>query len=476
MRPMRAAALVFGASAAVLVLEIIAGRLMAPYVGVSLETFTGIIGTALAGIAAGAALGGSLADRDDPRRLIGPFVVAGGAFTWLSLPVVDLLGPQLGSGPVAVVLLTTLAFGVPIVLLSAVAPMVAKIRLGSLEETGTVVGNLSASGTLGALAGTFLTGFVAVSLLPSRPIVVATGAGVVAVGVVAWWRLQRRVPGAVAWVGIALAAMAALVVPRPCEYETAYYCVRVEVDDERPSLRSLYLDRLRHATVDLDDPGFLDIRYVRILAAVAEELDAGPVEALHIGGGGFTLPRWLEAQRPGSVNDVLEIDGDLVDIATDRLGLHVDDDLTVDVRDARLSLRERPADRYDYVVGDAFGGESAPWHLTTLEVMDEVERVLVPGGVYAMNVIDGGDSRWARAQTATLREVFEHVAVVLPADGVPRRRAVNQVIVASDEPLREPTLDPADGVWVTGAELEDHVGDAMVLTDDHAPVDQLVLR
>ncbi|MGI9576912.1 MAG: fused MFS/spermidine synthase, partial [Microthrixaceae bacterium] len=179
---MRASALVFGTSAAVLVLEIIAGRLMAPYVGVSLETFTGIIGTALAGIAAGAALGGHLADSRDPRHLIGPFVVAGGTFTWVALPVVDLLGPQLGSGPIAVVLMTTAAFGVPIVLLSAVAPMVAKIRLESLDETGTVVGNLSASGTLGALAGTFLTGFVAVSLMPSRPIVLATGAVVVAVG------------------------------------------------------------------------------------------------------------------------------------------------------------------------------------------------------------------------------------------------------------------------------------------------------
>ena len=473
---MRAAALVFGASAAVLVLEIIAGRIMAPYVGVSLDTFTGIIGTALAGIAAGAAIGGTLADSRDPRHLIGPFVVAGGIFTWIALPVVDLLGPNLGSGPVAVVMLTSLAFGVPIVALSAVAPMVAKIRLESLEETGTVVGNLSAAGTLGALAGTFLTGFVAVSLLPSRPIVLATGAGVLAVGIYTWWRLERRVPPFAAWVGIALAATAALVVPRPCEYETAYYCVRVEVDDERPSVRNLYLDRLRHAAVDLEDPDFLDIRYVRILAAVADELDTGAVEALHIGGGGFTLPRWLEAQRPGSANDVLEIDGDLVDIATERLGLEVDDDLTVDVRDARLSLRELPGDRYDYVVGDAFGGESAPWHLTTREVMEEVRRVLSPGGVYAMNVIDGGDSRWARAQVATLQEVFEHVAVVLPADGVPGGRAVNQVIVASDSPLREPVLDPADGVWVTGGDLRDFVGDAMVLTDDHAPVDQLVLR
>ncbi|MDP9020228.1 MAG: fused MFS/spermidine synthase, partial [Actinomycetota bacterium] len=63
-----AAALVFCTSAAVLVLEILAGRLVAPYVGVSIETFTGVIGTVLAGIALGSAAGGRLADRRDPRR------------------------------------------------------------------------------------------------------------------------------------------------------------------------------------------------------------------------------------------------------------------------------------------------------------------------------------------------------------------------------------------------------------------------
>ena len=61
--------LVVGTSAAVLVLEILAGRLLAPYVGVSLNTYTGIIGTVLAGIAIGAGLGGVAADRFDPRRL-----------------------------------------------------------------------------------------------------------------------------------------------------------------------------------------------------------------------------------------------------------------------------------------------------------------------------------------------------------------------------------------------------------------------
>ena len=79
-----AVVLVTGTSAAVLVLEILAGRVLAPYVGVNLETYTAIIGTILAGIALGARLGGAAADHVDPRRLIPLLLVVGGALAMSS--------------------------------------------------------------------------------------------------------------------------------------------------------------------------------------------------------------------------------------------------------------------------------------------------------------------------------------------------------------------------------------------------------
>src|SRR4029453_8806526 len=95
-----AGALVFVTSASVLVLEILAGRMLAPYVGVSLETYTAVIGTMLAGIAAGSWGGGALADRVDPHRLLGPLLVAGGALALLSLPIVRTFGTEVpDAGP-----------------------------------------------------------------------------------------------------------------------------------------------------------------------------------------------------------------------------------------------------------------------------------------------------------------------------------------------------------------------------------------
>lgn len=105
--------LVAATSGLVLVLEILAGRLLAPYIGVSLDTFTGIIGTILAGIAAGAAVGGTLADKQDPVRLIARALFFGGALTWASIPIATALGPNLGTGPAAIVTLTAAAFFLP---------------------------------------------------------------------------------------------------------------------------------------------------------------------------------------------------------------------------------------------------------------------------------------------------------------------------------------------------------------------------
>src|SRR5919106_4234165 len=115
-----AGAVVFFTSGAVLVLEILAGRLLAPYVGVRLETYTAIIGTVLAGIALGTWLGGHLADRVDPRRLVGPMMVAGGGLSVLSVPLVRAYGTPSIAQADAIVVLAMVGFFAPAAVLSAV--------------------------------------------------------------------------------------------------------------------------------------------------------------------------------------------------------------------------------------------------------------------------------------------------------------------------------------------------------------------
>ncbi len=482
-----AAALVFISSAAVLVLEILAVRLMAPYVGVTLEVYTAIIGVVLAGIAVGSWLGGKSADRVDPRTIIGPLIVAGGILSFVTIPLVDGLGAGLrGAGPTTTTVITFLAFFAPAAVLTAVTPAVIKLQLASLDETGRVVGRLSAIGTAGAILGTFVTGFVLVAALPTRPVIRGLGVLLVLLGfaVIVWLQRSRSIP--VTTVALVLAGGAfSFAASHPCQYESAYYCAYIEHDEERANGYALWLDTLRHSYVDLDDPTHLEFTYTAwfgdVITAIAP--DGEPLDALHIGGAGMTMPRYLRHEHPGSASTVLEVDELLVELSEERLGFDAGSDIEVVVADARMSIRQLDDAVFDLTIGDAFGGVAVPWHLATREFTAEVQRTLRPDGVYLMNVLDYGPRRFLRAEIATVADLFTHVAV-LGREGSfgPTAPGIggNFVVIASDAPLPLDAIEEANrdrrrtDDLLHGEELTAFVGDAIVLTDDHAPVDQLL--
>ncbi len=472
-----AAALVFVCSAAVLMLEILAGRMLAPYVGISLQTYTTIIGTVLAGIAAGAWIGGRLADRFDAKRLLGPTVCLGGVLALFTVPVVRGLGDQSGSGGRgATLLLTFAAFFLPSVVLSAVTPMVVKLQLHDLHRTGGVVGFLSGISTFGALVGTFVTGYLVTETTPTRTTIYALGGTLIVVGLaLGLWSSRRGAAVLVILVLLGVSGVAAgASTHEPCQVESAYYCIRVDHDAFRTGGRILWMDNLRHSYVNLSDPTELrypyEINFSEVVAAVWP--DRRPIDALHIGGGGFTLPRYLEAERPGTHSVVLEIDPSVLKVGRERLGLHTSADLQVHIGDGRIGIRSRPDDSADLVVGDAFASLSVPWHLTSREFVAEIDRVLRPGGVYMMNIIDFPPFRFVRSELATLRKQFAWVGAIAPAfDAYSGGNVV--VVAAHERPFAGAFVTHVIGdVMLEGPALDAFVANAPVIRDDFAPVDQ----
>ncbi len=472
-------ALVFFTSAAVLVLEILAGRLLAPYAGVTLETFTAIIGVVLAGIAFGTWLGGRYADRaTSPVTLVGPVLILGGALAASTVPLARLLGPSMGTeGIVGLVALTAISILPATAVLSATAPIIVKIILDDLGSTGATVGRISALGTAGALFGTFTSGFVLVATLPTSVTVLGVALVTSLAGVALWvrYRPESRVPGAVALVGLAAGSLLTAAVQSPCDVETAYFCASEVVDPDDPDASFLLLDTVTHAYVDKVDPTNLRFSSIRMFASAIEAMTEGEVAALHVGGGGFSLPTWLSATRPGSRNVVLELDGALVEFVEGRFE-PAPVERTI-VGDARLSLK-RAGGGFDVVVGDAFGGLAVPWHLTTVEFLDEISESLDESGFYVMNLIDHGDFGFLRAEIATASSVFPHVALVT----VPERFDVggNFMLVASKRPIpgdrivAEAAMQDLVVTILTDEALDTFVDDAAILTDDFAPVDQLL--
>lgn len=491
-----AAVAVFLGSGAVLVLEVAGLRLIAPYLGVTLQTSSAVIGVALAAIAYGAWTGGWLADRISPRQLLGPAFLLSAVATAVILPIVRWAGELLrGSSAGGVLLLAALALFVPSALLSAITPLVVKLQLNDVGRTGRVVGKLSGIGTLGGITATLGTGFVLVAALPTSAILLSLAAllGLFGLGLSIYLRRmdgsalllrpRTRTTAAVALVGLGGAGIT-WVVPTPCDVETAYHCAEVVTDPHRPGGRVLVLNSGRHSYVDLNDPRHLEFQYTKWIGALIDVIapESQPLRALHLGGGGFTIPRYLEATRPGSVSRVLELDGALVELDKARLGVEPGPNLQIAIGDARTGVAAEPTGEYDLVVGDAFGHLVVPWHLTTREFVSDIRRVLRDSGIYALNVIDQPPSRLVRAEIATIMDVFPYVALVAPKYALENKFGANFVILASAAPLPLADLTVRLGALqfpvrpVSGQELADFVGDSRVLTDDFAPVDQLLTR
>lgn len=477
-----AAALVFGSSASVLVVELVSLRLLAPYLGLTLETNTLVIGVALAAIALGSWAGGRLADVMPPRRALGPLLGISGVAVAATPFAVRAAGAI--SDGVALTLVATLAIIVPGTLLAAVTPMVTKLRLTRLDQTGTVVGQLSGIGTAGAIVGTVVTGFVLISRVPISGIMVGLGAALVAAAAVVELAVRGWRSAAMPALLVVLGGGAVAVAPGGCDVETTYHCAVVVTDPDRPSGRVLLLDGASHSYVDLDDPTYLEFDYAKAVVSVIEtEYAAGqPLRSYHIGGGGLTVPRYLDRTRPGTTSLVSEIDPGVVAIDVERFDLQTGNGIDVRVEDARLGLGRIADHSRDLVVGDAFGGVSVPWHLTTREAVREVDRVLTDDGVYVLNLLDYGSLAFARAEVATLTEVFDDVALATEIDTLTDGEGAggNLVVVASHAPIEAAAIaDELSGrgaEWdvITGAELTAWTGDAPVLTDDYAPVDQLL--
>lgn len=485
-------AIVFISSACIMILELVAGRIVAPYVGVSLYTWTSIIGIVLAGISLGNYIGGRLADRRGSPHLLGIlFLLAG--LTSFGVLAVDLIGTIMPSGwPVIleILVLVTVLFFVPCLVLGTISPVVAKLAVRDLSKTGRTVGKIYAAGTVGSIVGTFATGFVLIAWFGTTAIVWGVALVLIGLGLIFLWAGRRWAFIAALLVvaaGLAGAQASGWLASR-CTLETNYFCIKVREETRagRP-VRVLVLDRLVHSYSSLDDPTFLVYDYEQLYAQLVRYRaeDSGDLRALFIGGGGYTFPRYMEALYPDSAIDVIEIDPGVTQVAYDLLGLAADTKIRSFNEDARLFLARAPDRRYDLIMGDAFNDFSVPYHLTTREFNQQVRAWLEDDGLYMVNIIDGPSANFLRAYTRTLRETFDHVYLAPTQAGWRETPRTTFVVIASDSPLDMDRLtgslasDPSQGIGqllLSDDQLDALLaaGRAVTLTDRYAPVDQML--
>lgn len=499
-RPWAAVALVFASNACLMIVELVASRMIAPRIGVSLYTWTSVIGVMLGGVSLGNYLGGRLADRHASAHLLGTVFSAASLAClltlWLNNDLHEVVAPIRIPLLVWVVGYIGGVFFLPSVLFGMVSPIVIKLALADLERVGRIVGRIYAFSSAGSIVGTFAAGFWLIAWLGTKRVILAVAALLLTLGVgfLVAGRERASAPDvrrrATGWArpALAVALFAAGVgllswtgyLGSECLRETNYFCINVQTSTvEGREVHELILDRLVHSYTDLSDPTHLAYGYERTYAEMIRPLveERPDLDALFIGGGGYTFPRYLEATLPESHIVVAEIDPGVTEVAHERLGLARDTRIEIHNVDARLLMTyDSVPDAYDIIFGDAFNDYSVPSHLTTLEFARTVDDLLRDDGLYLVNIIDGGQrGHFMRAYIRTLQQVFAYVVVVPSTSQWREAVRSTYVVAASRQPLDFAHL-PEQHRPLPSEELAAYLAlePARILTDDHVPVDNLM--
>ncbi len=506
----KANAIAFISSFCIMVIELIAARILAPHIGVSLYTWTSIIGVILAGIALGNYLGGKVADKHPSPLILAGIFFVGGLVTIAILPATKVVtsGDWFGNLPVMwnFTLKTSFIFFLPAIILSMVSPMVIKLTLSDLGQTGGIVGTIYACSTAGAILGTFMTGFYFILWFGTGMIVWLVAAVLILTGTIAWfsWRVPDRwslsLKNFVIWaviVGVALTYIFSFQFRESWQEsytkESNYFAIRVV--DTGENVKALWLDNFLQSYVVPEDPTALVYDYVKVFEEIVRyvTIENPAPRVLHLGGGGYSFPRYMEAIYPKSVNEVVEIDPAVTEVAHEELGLPLETSIKTHNQDARLFLmRRKTGDRYDITIGDVFNDFSTPYHLTTLEFNKLVKAHMEEDGIYLVNINDYPHGRYTPSFVHTLRQTFNYVYLFGTEqswgqilNGTLVITTTDRVILATDRSIdlakymnfvTEDGKKKASGYPLDETELERYLAekDPILLTDDHAPTDILI--
>lgn len=253
----------------------------------------------------------------------------------------------------------------------------------------------------------------------------------------------------------------------------------IEPDPYQDGAYVLDIDGTPQSHVFIDDPSELFFEYIRRIGHVLDQVGepGAPITAVHLGGGALTLPRYIEATRPGSRQQVIELEQDLIDFVREHLPLQKNANIRIRYGDAREVLGKLPSGLHgnvDVVIVDVFSGARTPAHVTSVEFYTEAAKLLAPSGVLIVNVADGPGLAFARGQAATLNAVLPHVIALAETQVLKGRRFGNVVLAG--------TQDAAIGHWlprllaggphpakaVEGAEMKQFIGSAPIVLDTTA--------
>ena len=487
--------LTFTAGAVVMGLEIVTSRILTPVFGSTIYTWGSLIGVILSGLSLGYYLGGKVAD-DHPKFekicgivfSVGLFIVA---IPFFASSVVDFTITVLPGTQFTPLVATFLLLMFPSVLLGFVSPYVIKLGTNTLQRVGNISGNLYSIATIGSIFGTFVTVFVLIPNVAVNQIIFGLGIVLIASSLINLKTSPRII--AVATVVILIVPWSSLSVNTISHngkliYEKETLFSHLDIVEYGNNI-SMYLDGMRHSSMNINDPLDLVIDYTEYFH-LGMLFNPTATDVLFIGGGGFTGPKNFLALYPDTKIDAIEIDSDVIDAAKTYFSLEDNNPrLQVFNDDARKHLSTFDK-KYDVIVLDAYASNYVPYHLMTQEFFQIIEKRLKPDGVVVSNFIgsiEGENSQLVRAAYKTMKETFP-VAYIFPTEDKPTN-VQNVMIVSSNQPYEFDRLtllemaknNPAEYYLVDELSKSEHfyqevvdTSDVPFLTDQYNPSEVLI--
>lgn len=488
---------VFTTGACVLVIEIVATRVLAPYFGNTIYSVSSVISVVLAALSVGYWFGGRLADRFPSKRLFFGIIAASGLLVLFMQYMQTVLLPHFGyklplaSGPL---IMSMLLFFVPSFVLGMLSPFAVALQQKDAKNqgVGTTAGQIFFFSTLGSIAGSLSAGFVLIPSFGISDILVGVGILLLLLGLipVIIFGMERKFTMlAVLLAGgmLLLATTAASANPHEIYRRDGVY-ERISIVDGmyqgRPT-RFLQQDTSNSAAMHLDtgDLAYDYTRYYALYRLFTPRVD----RALAIGGGAYSIPKALLAELPKAQVDVSEIEPSLPQLARQYFGLRDDLRLKHYIQDGRRMLHDSPH-RYDLIFSDVYHSMySVPAHFTTKEFLQLAYDRLTDNGVFMANLIGSLNATkpsFIWSEIKTMQQVFPQVyvfAVKSPSEG----GAQNIIAVGARAKERVDLFGGMQGGSdTTVANAASHYVDTTrlsldgypVLTDDYAPVDYFAAR
>jgi spermidine synthase len=381
--------------AAIMVLEVLGTRLIEPFLSSSIFTWIGMISVMLTCLSIGYYLGGKAADKNPSYGELALLFIFSGfsvaLIPLISYPVLDfssIFGIMYGP-----ILASLVLFSIPSVLLAMISPYLIKLSAKNLRVVGQIAGNLYAISTVGSILGTLLAGFYLIPNFGIRPIFFSLSILLILNSILFIGKKGLFI--------VAIGLIVNVLVPQPVnfkpspgqtllyEHYSPYQYMRV-VDLPDNAMRVISTSAYSYQTrisLNPKDPLLDYQKYQKLIYVLKPDIK----NALFIGLGGGAMPMDMHRKTDANIT-VVEIDQQIVDVAKEYFNFSEDEGMRTEVADGRIFLKNSN-EKYDYIVVDAYLAIIPPFHLTTMEFVEELKSHLNPGGIVFINLISPVEGR-----------------------------------------------------------------------------------